>query len=98
LGPWLVSRDEIDLATTAIRCEVNGELRQNAALTSLIFNIPALISTISAGITLKPGDVILTGTPAGVGVGFTPPKFLQTGDQIDIEISGLGRLTNVVGD
>lgn len=98
LGPWLVSRDEVDLSTTTIRCKVNGELRQNAAVTSLIFDIPTLISTISAGITLKPGDVILTGTPAGVGVGFTPPRFLQTGDRIEIEISGLGHLSNVVGD
>ena len=70
---------------------MNGELRQNAKTRDLIFDIPTLIATISAGITLQPGDVIATGTPAGVGIGFKPPRFLKAGDQVLISIQGLGR-------
>ena len=81
MGPWAVTRDAIDLANTAVRCWVNGELRQDGNTKDLIFDVPTIISTISAGITLMPGDVIATGTPAGVGVGFKPPKFLVAGDR-----------------
>jgi 2-keto-4-pentenoate hydratase/2-oxohepta-3-ene-1,7-dioic acid hydratase in catechol pathway len=73
---------------------VNGELRQQANTSDLLFNIPTLIATISAGLTLLPGDVIATGTPAGVGIGFNPPRFLKSGDEVSIEIAGLGVLTN----
>ncbi|VXD03699.1 Hydrolase [Enterobacterales bacterium 8AC] len=97
MGPWLVSADEIDLSAASIQCWVNGELRQNAKISDLIFDIPSLIATLSAGIELKPGDIIATGTPAGVGIGFTPPRFLQTGDVVRIEIDGIGRLENEVG-
>lgn len=97
MGPWAVTADEVDLATAGIRCWVNGELRQNAKIADLIFDIPTLISTISAGITLLPGDIIATGTPAGVGIGFKPPKFLKPGDVIAMEVDGIGRLTNPVG-
>ena len=96
MGPWLVTADEVDPANLNVKCWVNDELRQNANTRDLIFDIPTLIETISAGITLLPGDVIATGTPAGVGIGFTPPKFLQRGDRVTIEIEGLGRLSNSV--
>lgn len=96
MGPWAVTADELDPANTGVRCWVNGELRQSANTRDLIFDIPTLIETISAGITLMPGDVIATGTPAGVGIGFTPPRFLQRGDTVTIEIDGIGRLTNRV--
>ena len=79
-----------------IRCWVNDELRQEANTRDLIFDIPTLIETISAGITLQPGDVIATGTPEGVGAGFHPPRFLQRGDEVAIEIEGIGRLVNDV--
>ena len=96
MGPWLVTAEEIDPANLGVKCWVNDELRQNANTSDLIFDIPTLIETISAGITLRPGDIIATGTPAGVGIGFTPPKFLQRGDRVTIEIEGLGRLSNSV--
>jgi 2-keto-4-pentenoate hydratase/2-oxohepta-3-ene-1,7-dioic acid hydratase in catechol pathway len=97
MGPWCVTADEVDLATAGIRCWVNGELRQDAKIADLIFDIPTLIETISAGITLLPGDIIATGTPAGVGIGFKPPRFLKKGDVIAMEVDGIGRLTNQVG-
>ena len=96
MGPWLVSRDEIDAGNTTIRCWVNGELRQDANTSELIFDIPTLIATISAGITLQPGDIIATGTPAGVGMGFEPPKWLQAGDRVKVEVGGIGVLENDV--
>jgi 2-keto-4-pentenoate hydratase/2-oxohepta-3-ene-1,7-dioic acid hydratase in catechol pathway len=97
MGPWCVTADEVDLATAGIRCWVNGELRQDAKIADLIFDIPTLIETISAGITLLPGDIIATGTPAGVGIGFKPPRFLKKGDVIAMEVDGIGRLSNQVG-
>jgi 2-keto-4-pentenoate hydratase/2-oxohepta-3-ene-1,7-dioic acid hydratase in catechol pathway len=96
MGPWLVSADELDGTRTHLRCWVNGELRQDAATSDLIFDIPTLIETLSAGITLFPGDVIATGTPVGVGIGFKPPKYLQPGDVVRIEIDGIGVLENPV--
>lgn len=96
MGPWLVSSDELDGAATRVRCWVNDELRQDASTRDLIFDIPKLIETISAGITLCPGDVIATGTPVGVGIGFNPPKYLKPGDKVRIEIDGIGTLENPV--
>jgi 2-keto-4-pentenoate hydratase/2-oxohepta-3-ene-1,7-dioic acid hydratase in catechol pathway len=96
MGPWAVTADEVDLATAGIRCWVNGELRQDARIADLIFDVPTLIATISAGITLLPGDIIATGTPAGVGIGFRPPKFLKKGDTVVMEVDGIGRLSNPV--
>jgi 2-keto-4-pentenoate hydratase/2-oxohepta-3-ene-1,7-dioic acid hydratase in catechol pathway len=95
-GPYLVSADEVDLDTMTVKCWINGELRQNAPVSQLIFDIPTIIETISAGITLQPGDMIATGTPAGVGIGFNPPRFLKSGDHMRIEITGLGILENEV--
>lgn len=96
MGPWAVTRDEFDLGSSDIRCYVNEELRQSSNTSLLIFDVPHLIETISAGITLKPGDVIATGTPAGVGIGFDPPKYLVPGDRVRIEIQGIGTLENPV--
>jgi 2-keto-4-pentenoate hydratase/2-oxohepta-3-ene-1,7-dioic acid hydratase in catechol pathway len=96
MGPWLVSADVCNGADTHLRCYVNGEERQNASTRDLIFDIPTLIETISAGITLYPGDVIATGTPVGVGIGFKPPRYLQPGDSVRIEIDGIGTLENPV--
>ncbi|MCW5655304.1 fumarylacetoacetate hydrolase family protein [Hydrogenophaga sp.] len=94
MGPWIVTADELDGQHTRVRCWVNGEVRQDARTEDLIFDIPTLIETISRGITLYPGDVIATGTPAGVGLGMTPPTFLKTGDVVRIEIDGIGVLQN----
>jgi 2-keto-4-pentenoate hydratase/2-oxohepta-3-ene-1,7-dioic acid hydratase in catechol pathway len=94
MGPWIVTSDEVDPTNLDIRSLVNGELRQNGNTRDLIFDIPCLIETLSAGMTLEPGDVIATGTPAGVGIGFTPPRYLVPGDEIIVEVSGIGRLTN----
>ena len=76
--------------------KINDELRQNGNTKDLIFDIPAIISDITAGITLYPGDIILTGTPAGVGAGFNPPKYLKPGDRVDCVIEGLGTLSNTI--
>ena len=96
MGPWLVSADECDGTRTQVRCYVNGEQRQGASTTDLIFDIPTLIETLSAGITLYPGDIIATGTPVGVGIGFKPPKYLKPGDVVRVEIDGIGALENPV--
>ena len=77
-----------------MKCWVNGELRQDANNSDLIFDIPTLVATISAGLTLQPGDLIATGTPAGVGIGFNPPRFLKAGDEVSISIAGIGTLIN----
>jgi 2-keto-4-pentenoate hydratase/2-oxohepta-3-ene-1,7-dioic acid hydratase in catechol pathway len=95
LGPYAVSADEIaDVTALVVESRVNGELRQSAPVADLIFDIPTLIETISAGITLLPGDIIATGTPAGVGIGFDPPRFMTSGDTIEISITGLGTQRN----
>jgi 2-keto-4-pentenoate hydratase/2-oxohepta-3-ene-1,7-dioic acid hydratase in catechol pathway len=94
MGPWIVTADELDGTDTRVRCWVNGEPRQDARTTDLIFDIPTLIETISRGITLLPGDVIATGTPAGVGMAMTPPRWLRHGDVVRIEIDGIGVLEN----
>jgi 2-keto-4-pentenoate hydratase/2-oxohepta-3-ene-1,7-dioic acid hydratase in catechol pathway len=96
MGPWLVTADELVPNGLDIDCWVNGEQRQHANTSDLIFDIPHLIATLSAGITLEPGDIIATGTPAGVGIGFTPPKFLKPGDEIRIAVAGIGELVNRV--
>jgi 2-keto-4-pentenoate hydratase/2-oxohepta-3-ene-1,7-dioic acid hydratase in catechol pathway len=97
MGPWIVTADEVDdPADLGVKCWINGELRQNANTRDLIFDIPTIIETISMGITLLPGDVIATGTPAGVGIGFKPPKFLKPGDLMKISIDKLGTLANTV--
>lgn len=97
MGPWLVTADEVgDVTKLRVTAEINGEKRQDAVVKDLIFDIPTLIETITSVMTLLPGDIIATGTPAGVGIGFTPPKFLHKGDRMKLEISGLGVLENSV--
>jgi 2-keto-4-pentenoate hydratase/2-oxohepta-3-ene-1,7-dioic acid hydratase in catechol pathway len=94
MGPWIVTADELDGTKTRVRCWVNGELRQDGPTDHMIFDIPTLIETISRGITLYPGDVIATGTPAGVGMGLKPPRYIQAGDVIRVEVDGIGAIEN----
>jgi 2-keto-4-pentenoate hydratase/2-oxohepta-3-ene-1,7-dioic acid hydratase in catechol pathway len=97
MGPVIVTADEIrDPARLKLQTRVNDELRQDAGVEDLIFDIPILIETISRGITLLPGDIIATGTPEGVGIGFKPPKYLHPGDVVQITIEPIGTLTNRV--
>ncbi len=96
IGPWIVSADEVDAENLELSCWVNDELRQQANTRDLIFDIPAIIEAISASMTLEPGDIIATGTPAGVGIGFNPPKFLAIGDIVRVAISGIGEIENRV--
>jgi len=97
VGPWLVTRDEFgapdeqELATF-----VNGERRQFARLRDMIFDVPTFIETVTAYVPLEPGDLLATGTPAGVGIGFDPPRYLVAGDEVRVSISGIGELTNPV--
>lgn len=97
MGPALVTADAFSPSGQAeLRTFVNGELRQKAYLSELIFDIPAIIETLSRTMALLPGDVIATGTPEGVGIGFAPPRYLSAGDTVRIEIDGLGALVNPV--
>jgi 2-keto-4-pentenoate hydratase/2-oxohepta-3-ene-1,7-dioic acid hydratase in catechol pathway len=96
-GPWLVTPDEVgDPQALAIRCLVNGEERQRSNTSEMIFGVFRLISFISQTISLEPGDVIATGTPAGVGFVRRPPKYLEDGDEVTVEIERLGCLSNVI--
>lgn len=95
MGPVLVTADEIpDVTALRLQTRVNGELRQDTTIKDLIFDIPRLIAAISNVVLLEPGDVIATGTPVGVGLGFTPPKFLAPGDLMEVSIEGIGTLSN----
>ncbi|WP_299822478.1 fumarylacetoacetate hydrolase family protein [uncultured Jannaschia sp.] len=97
IGPWIVTADEVpDPANLAITTRVNGELRQDGRTGSMIFDIPTLISSLSEGMTLEPGDILATGTPEGVGYAMTPPRFLADGDVVSCEIEGIGRLENPI--
>ncbi len=79
-----------------MQCHVNGEERQNDTFDHLIFDVPEIIATLSAGMTLLPGDIIATGTPAGVGMGFRPSKYLNSGDEVVESVTGVGELRNRV--
>lgn len=95
LGPWIVSRDEVpEPHGLPIRTRVNGETVQNSKTDQLIFRIPTLIEFITRAFTLLPGDIILTGTPPGVGAYRKPPRFLKDGDVVTVEVEGIGALTN----
>lgn len=96
MGPCVVTVDDIDLADTHVRCSINGELRQDSNTSKLIFDIPQIIAALSNGISLLPGDIIATGTPAGVGIGKTPPVYLKPGDQMELDIAGIGVLRNAI--
>jgi 2-keto-4-pentenoate hydratase/2-oxohepta-3-ene-1,7-dioic acid hydratase in catechol pathway len=97
MGPGIVTADEVaDAGKLQVQTRVNGELRQNGSVSDLIFDIPFLIETLSRTMTLEAGDIISTGTPAGVGMGFKPPKFLQAGDVVAVTIEPIGTLENPV--
>lgn len=96
MGPCIVLRDDLDITNLAIKSYVNGELRQNSNTARLIFNVPYVIAELSHYMTLKAGSIISMGTPSGVGMGFTPPKFLQAGDEVVCEIEGIGKLVTYI--
>lgn len=97
MGPYLVTADEVgDVTAINLTTRVNGEVRQEASVSDLIFDIPTLVECLSLGMTLEPGDIVSTGTPAGVGIGFKPPKFLKPGDRVAIAFDRLGVLENPV--
>ncbi|HXX08323.1 MAG TPA: fumarylacetoacetate hydrolase family protein [Pseudolabrys sp.] len=97
VGPWLVTRDEFGVPDAQeLATYVNGERRQQALLRDMIFDVPRFIETVTAYVTLEAGDLLATGTPAGVGIGFDPPRYLKPGDEVRVAISGIGELTNPV--
>lgn len=98
-GPSLVTTDEVDdITASTLQTSVNGEVRQDASVGDMIFSIPALLSYISSFTRLRPGDVIVTGTPGGVGLFMEPPQFLQPGDHVEVHVSGVGSLRNTVAE
>ena len=98
MGPYIVHKSALpNPENVKIVTKVNGEIRQNGHTGQFIFKIPEMIEVLSKGMTVEPGDIIATGTPAGVGKGFNPPKFLKNGDKVEIEIEGIGTLRNVIG-
>ncbi|MDU8944010.1 fumarylacetoacetate hydrolase family protein [Ovoidimarina sediminis] len=98
MGPWIATADEVgDVTALELVTRINGEERQRAKVSDLIFDIPTLIETMSRTMTLLPGDIIATGTPVGVGIGFKPPRYLADGDVMEVEITGLGTLRNTIG-
>jgi 2-keto-4-pentenoate hydratase/2-oxohepta-3-ene-1,7-dioic acid hydratase in catechol pathway len=97
MGPWVTTIDELgDIGASWMRTVVNGELRQEAPISALIFGVETLIATLSEVMTLEPGDVIATGTGKGVGIGFDPPRYLASGDVVEVSIDGIGTLRNPV--
>jgi 2-keto-4-pentenoate hydratase/2-oxohepta-3-ene-1,7-dioic acid hydratase in catechol pathway len=97
VGPWVVTTDEIpDPQSLAVRCLVNGSTVQDSSTKQMVFSVAELVSFISHSITLEPGDLIATGTPPGVGFARKPPLFLDDGDVVDVDIEGIGRLSNPV--
>ena len=97
IGPWIVTSDELqDPSGLAVTLKVNGEVRQQTNTENLVFTVPKLVAFLSNLMTLKPGDIILTGTPGGVGVAMDPPRFLTEGDVVTIDIDQVGTLENKV--
>ena len=94
IGPWLVTPDEVDFENLDIQLRLNGQVMQESNTKHLIFPVDFLISHISQFFELVPGDLLFTGTPAGVGAGRKPPLFLNADDEIEVEIAGLGVLKN----
>ena len=97
MGPWIATADEVDPADLRVITRVNGVVKQDSSTRHLYFKIPRLLSELSLGLTLEPGDLVSTGTPQGVGFARTPPEYLKLGDVLETEIVGLGLLRNVVG-
>ncbi|NLC43486.1 MAG: fumarylacetoacetate hydrolase family protein [Clostridiales bacterium] len=97
MGPWIVTKDEIpEPFELNISCKVNGEVRQESNTRHMIFDIPTLISILSRGMTLEPGDILATGTPSGVGKGFVPPKYPKKCDVVRVEVEEIGYIENIV--
>lgn len=94
LGPFVATADEVDLENLTLECHVNGEKRQSARIAQMAFGLGELLAELSWGMTLRPGDVVLTGTPAGIGNAMTPPVYLKEGDEITVAATGLGCLRN----
>jgi 2-keto-4-pentenoate hydratase/2-oxohepta-3-ene-1,7-dioic acid hydratase in catechol pathway len=97
LGPWILTADEIaDPQNLQVQCYVNGVEKQNSNTKFMVFPIAKLIEELSLAMTLLPGDILLTGTPEGVGYARTPPEYLSLGDEVTVTISGIGKITNGV--
>ncbi len=97
MGPCITTIDELpDIGSSWLRTWVNGELRQEAPISALIFDVPTLIAALSSVMTLEPGDIVATGTGLGVGIGFDPPRYMQPGDLVEVAIDGIGVLSNPV--
>ena len=96
LGPVIVTADELDVESLVLRCTVNGEPRQEASVGAMVFPVARLVAELSFGMTVVPGDILLTGTPTGVGFAREPQVFLQPGDLVAVEIAEIGRLENPV--
>jgi 2-keto-4-pentenoate hydratase/2-oxohepta-3-ene-1,7-dioic acid hydratase in catechol pathway len=97
MGPYIATTDELgDITKMVLETQINGETRQKASVSDLIFDIPTVIETMTATMTLLPGDIIATGTCDGVGIGFNPPKYLSKGDRMSVRITGLGELNNTI--
>ncbi|MDQ1147136.1 2-keto-4-pentenoate hydratase/2-oxohepta-3-ene-1,7-dioic acid hydratase in catechol pathway [Bacillus sp. SORGH_AS 510] len=97
MGPWIVHKSLVENPNRLhIETRVNGEVRQSSNTDKFIFPVEEIIAVLSAGMTLEPGDIIATGTPAGVGKGFKPPKFLMPGDQVEIYVENIGTLINTI--
>lgn len=95
MGPYVVTKDELpNPQELVVVTKVNDEIRQNGKTSDMVFSVEQIIAEISKSVTLEPGDVILTGTPAGVGKGFNPPRYLKSGDVVKISIEGIGTLVN----
>ncbi len=96
MGPWIVTADEVDPGALRIQTRVNGVTKQDSNTGFMVFKIPRLVQEFSAGCTLEPGDVLITGTPEGVGFARKPPEYLKIGDTVEVEIEGIGVLRNTV--
>jgi 2-keto-4-pentenoate hydratase/2-oxohepta-3-ene-1,7-dioic acid hydratase in catechol pathway len=97
VGPWITTPDEAgDISNMSLKCWVNGELRQNGNTGEMIFDVPSQIEHLTKAFALEPGDLIFTGTPAGVGAAFTPPKFVKVGDTVRVEVERLGVIEAVI--
>lgn len=94
LGPWIVTRDAVDLSNVQIEMDLNGKRMQQATVSEMAFGIDELVSELSFGMTLHAGDILLTGTPSGIGNARTPPVFLKDGDELVVRATGLGELRN----
>jgi 2-keto-4-pentenoate hydratase/2-oxohepta-3-ene-1,7-dioic acid hydratase in catechol pathway len=96
MGPWIVTADELDASAVRVQTRVNGTTKQDSNTRFMVFKIPRLISEFSAGCRLQAGDIMITGTPEGVGFARKPPEFLKVGDVVEVEIEGIGVLRNRV--